>query len=114
MRSAMIQLTLGGVYPLVFAPIANYSFASRMKDINLPKILKEPKSLYQYTKVMYKPLKGTILALFAAQCVFGAGLAYLQQDCFYNTVLPVLDGRETFVKPPKHLATKEQEQPSTE
>lgn len=128
-RAAGVQLATGLVYPMIFAPVVSYvvSFspeestkiefisrffkwiplssqvASSFKDRHLPRIYNRPKDVLSYTTSVYKPLKGTLGVLAAAHVLISMGITYFQQKAFFNSVLPVLQGKDSLVKKPTHL-----------
>ncbi|XP_035709733.1 uncharacterized protein LOC110851723 isoform X2 [Folsomia candida] len=102
-RAAGVQLATGLVYPMIFAPVVSYVVASSFKDRHLPRIYNRPKDVLSYTTSVYKPLKGTLGVLAAAHVLISMGITYFQQKAFFNSVLPVLQGKDSLVKKPTHL-----------
>jgi hypothetical protein len=77
-----------------------FQTASVLKDVYLPKITKQPKEVWKFTKQVFTTIKGPICFVAAAQVIAAMGVTYLEQECYFNTILPVLDGKVSFVKPP--------------
>jgi hypothetical protein len=50
-----------------------------------------------------RPIKGALAFSAALQFILAMGVTILEQNCFYSTVLPVIEGKETFAKQPAHL-----------
>jgi len=74
--------------------------ASMLKDVYLPKITKEPKELLKFSKKVYRSIRAPLGFFAAGQLIAAMGITYLQQECLYSTILPVLEGRKGF-DPPK-------------
>lgn len=64
----------------------------------LPKLHKQPKEVVAYTLELLKPVKNRYLALGAVQIVVAMGMTYFEQRCYFNTVLPIINGQTVVSK----------------
>lgn len=69
-----------------------------MKNLYFPKIHKQPKEVLNFAKDVFRTVQNRYFAVGAAQVVVAMGITYLEQDCYQNTLLPILLGEKTITK----------------
>lgn len=69
-----------------------------MKNFYFPKFHQQPREVLNFAKDVFISIKNRYLAIGALQVVVAMGITHFQQDCYINTLYPVLTGERTVGK----------------
>lgn len=69
-----------------------------MKNLYFPKFHKQPREVLNFAKDVFISIKNRYLAIGALQVVVAMGITHFQQDCYINTLYPVLAGERKVIK----------------